>query len=157
MISARFRVLSSAAVAAALLALSGAASAADANKFDKTISFPRGGEVKLDWTYDKLVIQTVRVLDYPADYEVDKARREKPNDKSSIGWEFLVDNRSSNKYEVHLSVEVLDKTGQVIASNDRSPNVSAHSADRVKVSTRLRTVEAADAPKVRLRAEIVAK
>ncbi len=155
MISARLRVLSGAAVAALLLC--GTASAADTNKFDKTISFPRGGEVKLDWTYDKLVIQTVRVLDYPADYEVDKARREKPNDKSSIGWEFLVDNRSSNKNEVYHSVEVLDKSGQVIASNDRSPNVSAHSADRVKVSTRLRTVEAADAPKVRLRAEIVAK
>ena len=86
-----------------------------------------------------------------------RARREKPNDKSGIDWEFLIDNRSSNKYEVHLSVEVLDKSGQVIASNDRSPGVSAHSADHVKVSTRMRTVEAADAPKVRLRAEVVAK
>jgi len=149
------RLLLSAALAAAFVCP--AAFAADNNKFDKTISFPRGGEVKLDWAYQKLVIQSVRVLDYPADYEVDKARREKPNDKSGIEWEFLIDNRSSNKYEVHLSVEVLDKSGQVIASNDRSPSVSAHSADHVKVSTRMRTVEAADAPKVRLRAEVVLK
>jgi hypothetical protein len=139
-------------------AVLGASSAmAESNKFDKTIAFPRGGEVKLDWTYDKLLIQRVRVLDYPADYQVDKARREKPNDKSGIDWEFLIDNRSSQKFEVHLSVEVLDKSGQVIASNDRSPNVAAHSADNVKVTTRMRTIEAADAPKVRLRAEIVAK
>ena len=154
MIGARFapRALAAAAV------LAGAAAAfAESNKFDKTIAFPRGGEVRLDWGYDKLVIQSVKVLDYPADYEVDKARREKPNDKSGIGWEFFIDNRSSQKFEVHLSVEVLDKSGQVIASNDRSPSVSAHSADRVKVSTRLRTVEAADAPKVRLRAEVVPK
>lgn len=142
-------------LAAAFLASS--AVLAESNKFDKTIAFPRGGEVKLDWTYDKLVIQRVRVLDYPADYQVDKARREKPNDKSGIDWEFLVDNRSSQKFEVHLSVEVLDKSGQVIASNDRSPNVSAHSADNVKITTRMRTVEAADAPRVRLRAEVVPK
>ena len=149
------RILLCGALAAAFVCP--AAFAADTNKFDKTIAFPRGGEVKLDWGYQKLVIQSVRVLDYPADYEVDKARREKPNDKSGIEWEFLIDNRSSNKYEVHLSVEVLDKSGQVIASNDRSPSVSAHSADHVKVSTRMRTVEAADAPKVRLRAEVVLK
>jgi len=147
------RILLCAALAAAFVRP--AAVRAENPKFDKTIAFPRGGEVKLDWAYQKLVIQSVRVLDYPADYEVDKARREKPNDKSGIDWEFLIDNRSSTKYEVHLSVEVLDKSGQVIASNDRSPSVSAHSADHVKVSTRMRTVEAADAPKVRLRAEIV--
>lgn len=145
------------ALSAAAILAGAAAGLAESNKFDRTIPFPRGGEVKLDWTYQKLVIQRVRVLDYPADYEVDKARREKPNDKSGIDWEFLIDNRSSQKFEVHLSVEVLDKSGQVIASNDRSPNVSAHSADNVKVSTRMRTVEAADAPKVRLRAEIVPK
>jgi hypothetical protein len=145
------------AVSAAAILAGAAAGLAESNKFDRTIPFPRGGEVKLDWTYQKLVIQRVRVLDYPADYEVDKARREKPNDKSGIDWEFLIDNRSSQKFEVHLSVEVLDKSGQVIASNDRSPSVSAHSAYNVKVSTRMRTVEAADAPKVRLRAEIVPK
>jgi len=143
--------------AAAALLAAAAAAPAESNKFDKTIAFPRGGEVKLDWTYDKLVIQRVRVLDYPADYEIDKARREKPNDKSGIDWQFLIDNRSSQKFEVHLSVEVLDKSGQVIASNDRSPNVSAHSADDVKITTRMRTVEAADAPRVRLRAEVVPK
>jgi hypothetical protein len=143
--------------AAAALLAAAAPALAQSNKFDKTIAFPRGGEVRLDWTYDKLVIQRVRVLDYPADYQIDKARREKPNDKSGIDWQFLIDNRSSQKFEVHLSVEVLDKSGQVIASNDRSPNVSAHSADDVKITTRMRTIEAADAPRVRLRAEVVPK
>jgi hypothetical protein len=142
---------------AAALLLVAAAAVAENNKFDKTIAFPRGGEVKLDWTFEKITIQGVRVVDYPAEFQVDKARREDPNDHSNIGWEFSIDNRSSQKYEVHLSVEVLDKTGQVIKASDKNPSVGAHSADRTRVSTRMRTVEAADAPKVRLRAEIVPK
>ncbi|MEX0878549.1 MAG: hypothetical protein WEB59_01300 [Thermoanaerobaculia bacterium] len=140
-----------------LFLAAGATLRAEDNKFDKTIPFPRGGEVSLDWSYQKCVIKSVKVVDYPADFEVDKARREDPNDKSNIGWEFFIDNRSSAKYEVHLSVEVLDKSGQVIKAGDRTPSVSAHEAENVKVSTRMRTVEAADAPKVRLRAEIVPK
>ena len=133
----------------------GAALAAEDGKFDKTIAFPRGGEIKLDWAFQKCTIESVRVVNYPADFEVEKARREDPNDKSNIGWEFLIDNRASEKFSVKLSVEVLDKSGQVIKAGDRSPSVGAHSADRVKISTRMRTIEAADAPKVRLRAEIV--
>lgn len=130
---------------------------AESNKFDKTIAFPRGGEVPLDWSYEKCTVKSVKVVNYPADFEVDKARREDPNDKSNIGWEFAIDNRSSTKYEVHVSVEVLDKSGQVIKAGDKNPSVGAHSADTTKVSTRMRTIEAADAPKVRLRAEIVPK
>lgn len=130
---------------------------AEENKFDKTISFPRGGEVQLDWSFQKCTIKSVKVIDYPADFEVDKARREDPNDKSNIGWEFYIDNRSSQKYEVHVSVEVLDKSGQVIKAADKNPTLSPHEADHTKVSTRMRTIEAADAPKVRLRAEIVPK
>ncbi len=131
--------------------------AADDNKFDKTIGFPRGGQVPLNWSFQKCTIQSVKVVDYPADFEVDKARREDPNDKSNIGWEFVIDNRSSTKYEVHVSVEILDKSGQVIKAGDRNPTVGAHEAETAKVSTRMRTIEAADAPKVRLRAEIVPK
>ena len=139
------------------LVLTAAAVAAEDNKFDKTIPFPRGGEVPLGWSYQKCTIQSVKVVDYPADFEVDKARREDPNDKSNIGWEFVIDNRSSTKYEVHVSVEILDKSGQVIKAGDKNPTVSAHEAETSKVSTRMRTIEAADAPKVRLRAEIVPK
>lgn len=44
-----------------------------------------------------------------------------------------------------------------LLAGDKNPTVSAHEAESAKVSTRMRTVEAADAPKVRLRAEIVPK
>jgi hypothetical protein len=144
-------------LALSLILISAAVLAAEDNKFDKTIPFPRGGEVPLDWSFQKCTIKSVKVVDYPADFEVDKARREDPNDKSNIGWEFSIDNRSSQKYEVHVSVEVLDKSGQVIKAGDKNPTVSAHEAESSKVSTRMRTIEAADAPKVRLRAEIVPK
>jgi hypothetical protein len=146
----RVRVL----VPSLLLAASSAAFALE-GQFEKTISFPKGGEVKLDWKYQDCTIEGVRVLNYPADLDIEKAKREDPNDHTNIGWEFSIDNRSSNKFEVKLMVEILDRNGQVIKAGDRSPHVSGHSADRVKVSTRLRTVEAADAPKVRLRAAIV--
>lgn len=139
-----------------LLAAAASLQAAD-GQFDKTIAFPRGGEVKLDWAYQKCVIQSVKVVGYPATFEIEKARREDPNDHSSIAWEFAIDNRSSEKFEVKLMVEVLDSSGQVIKSGDRSPSVGAHSADRTRVSTKLRTIEAADAPKVRLRAAIIPK
>ncbi len=142
-----------------LLVLAATASAiqAEEGSFDKTISFPRGGEVKLDWAFQKCEIQTVNVRDYPDKLAIEKARREDPNDHASISWEFEIDNRSSSKFEVKLMVEVLDKTGQVIKAGDRSPSVGAHSADHTRVSTKIRTVEAADAPKVRLRAAIIPK
>jgi hypothetical protein len=58
---------------------------------------------------------------------------------------------------MRLEVEVLDGSGQVIKAGDRSPSVGAHSAEESRVSTRIRTIEAADAPKVRLRAAIIPK
>jgi hypothetical protein len=128
---------------------------AEEGSFDKTISFPRGGEVKLDWSYGKCVITTLRVRNYPDRLEIEKARREDPNDRASISWEFAIDNRSSEKFSVKVVVEILDKSSQVVKSGEGGSKVGAHEADTVKVSTRVRTVEAADAPNVRLRAAIV--
>lgn len=128
---------------------------AEEGKFDKTIAFPRGGDVKLDWAYQKCTIEGVKVVNYPSAFDIEKARREDPNDHSTIQWEFRIDNRSSTKFDVKLSVEILDASGQVVKAGDKSPTVSAHSADNVRISTKVRTVEAADSPKVRLRADIV--
>ena len=128
---------------------------AEEGNFEKTISFPRGGEVKLNWTYHKSTIESVRVKDYPDHLEIEKARREKPNDRSSIGWEFAVDNRGSEKFTVKVVVEILDKSGQVLKADDGSSRIDDHEADTVKASTKVRIVEAADAPRVRLRAAII--
>jgi hypothetical protein len=49
------------------------------------------------------------------------------------------------------------KRGLAIKAGDHSPSVSAHSAEEARVSTRIRTIEAADTPKVRLRAAIIPK
>jgi hypothetical protein len=140
---------------AAVLAAVASLALAEEGRFDKTIAFPRGGEVKLDWSYQKCTIENLRVLDYPSAFDIEKARRENPNDHTTIHWEFRIDNRSSNKYDVKLSVEILDSGGQVVKAGERSPTVSAHSAETAKISTRVRTVEAADSPRVRIRADIV--
>ncbi len=139
------------------LLLASAVLRAEDGRFDKTVAFPRSGDVRLDWEYAKCTIRAVQVRNMPDRDDIEKARTKEPDDKSWLWWEFSVDNRSPAKCKIKLWVEILDKSGQVIKAGDRSTNVGAHSADKVRVSTRVRTVEAADAPRVRLRAAIVPK
>jgi hypothetical protein len=134
-----------------------AALSAQDGRFEKTIPFPRNRDARLDWTYQKCTVQSVQVRNYPDDEDIEKARHSEPNDKSWLWWEFSIDNRSPGECKVKLWVEVLDKNGKVLKADDRSASVDAFEDDLVRVSGRLRTLDAADAPKVRLRAEIVPK
>jgi hypothetical protein len=60
--------------------------------------------------------------------------------------------------KVRVSIEVLDKDGQVLKDGDRSGTVEVGKIDDdITVSTRMRTLDAPDAPKVRLRGEIIPK
>ena len=53
---------------------------------------------------------------------------------------------------------MLDKDGKVLKQSDRSDTVDAHKLDdNIKVSTRMRTIDIADAPKAHLKAEITSK
>ena len=72
--------------------------------------------------------------------------------------EFNVENRGDHKCKIRLWVEVLDKSGKVIKSGDRSDTVDAGKTDDdIRLSTRMRTIDIADAPKVHLKAEIGSK
>lgn len=137
--------------------LAAAALSAQDGRFEKTITFPRTRDARLDWTYQKCTIRSVQVRNYPDDEDIEKARHSEPNDKSWLWWEFSIDNRSPAECKVKLWVEVLDKTGKVVKADDRSASVDAFEDDLVRVSGRLRTLDAADAPKVRLRADIIPK
>jgi hypothetical protein len=141
---------------AVLLLAAAFLSAAD-GRFEKTIPFPRGGNAVLDWTYEKCTIRTVQVRNMPDRDDIEKARRSDPDDKSWLWWEFSVANRGPSKCKVKLWVEVLDKSGQVVKSGDRSGSVDPQETDDIRLSTRMRTLDAADAPKVRVRAEIIPK
>ncbi len=139
---------------AAALALGAALLGAEEGRFEKTIPLPRNRESVLDWTAYKCTIRTVQVRNYPDDEDIEKARASDPKDSSWLWWEFHVDNRGPSKLAIKFFVEVLDKTGQIVKSGDRSVTIDGFETDEYRVSTRLRTIDAADSPKVRVRAEI---
>jgi hypothetical protein len=132
-----------------------AAGLAAQQNFEKTIPVPRTGVAKLGWTANQCTVESVELRNYPDAEDIEKARGEDPKDSSWVWWEFNVENRGDAKCRIRLWVEVLDKSGKVIKSSDRSGSVDAHQLDDdIRVSTRMRTLDIADAPKARLRATI---
>lgn len=146
-------------LAAALLSAAAAVGArGEDGRFEKTIPFPRSTDAPLGWTYQKCTIRSVEVRNYPSAEDIEKARAKDPDDHSWLWWEFRVDNRGSRDCKVRLWIEILDKSGKVIKDGERSGSVEAGKIDEsIRLSARMRTLDAADAPKVRLRAEIVPK
>ena len=143
---------------AGALWLAAATAAAQDGRFDKTIPFPRSGDAKLDWTFEKVTIRSLEVRNYPSDEDIEKARSKDPKDHSWLWWEFHVDNRGPREYKLRLWVDVVDKDGKVVKSDDRSATVDAGKIDdSIRVSGRILTLQAADSPKVRVRAEIIPK
>jgi hypothetical protein len=140
--------------AAALLAA--ASLAAEEGQFEKTIKFPRN-PATLDFTSHKCTIRSIVVRNFPDDEDIEKARASDPKDTSWLWWEFEVDNRGPEKLKLKLFVEVLDKAGQIVKSADRSVTIDGFESDKYRLSTRIRTIDAADSPKVRIRAQIVPK
>ncbi len=144
---------------AAILLLAGASavSAADGD-FEKTIPVPRDRDAKLGWTYQECSVMSLTLRNYPDREDIEEARAKDPGDKSWLWWEFNVANRSDRKCRIHLWVEILDRKGTVVKASDRSDSVSAGELDDdIRVSTLMKTLDIADAPKVRLRATVTFK
>jgi hypothetical protein len=140
-----------------VLGVSSAASAADGS-FEKTIPVPRRADARLGWTYQGCSVESLTLRNYPDDDDIADARSKDPNDKSWLWWEFNVANRSDRKCQIKLWVEILDKKGNVVKSSDRSGSVDAGATDDdIRVSTLMKTLDIADAAKVRLRATIIPK
>jgi hypothetical protein len=132
----------------------GAIGAAPAS-FEKTIPVPRSGVARLGWTSDRCSVVSVELRNYPDSEDIEKARQKDPGDHSWVWWQFNVENRGDTKCRIRLWVEVLDKKGNVLKQSDRSDTVDGHKLDdQIRLSTRMRTIDIADAPKARLRAEI---
>lgn len=145
-------------LALALLGAAVGAIAAAQQDFEKTIPVPRAGVARLGWAADRCSVVNVELRNYPDAQDIDKARHSDPNDHSWVWWEFNVENRGDTKCKIRLWVEVLDKSGNVLKASDRSDTVDAHKLDDdIRVSTRMRTIDIADAPKARLRAQITSK
>ena len=126
--------------------------------FEKSMPVPQGGDVKIGWSREGCSVQSLTVRNFPSREDIDTARREKPDDKSWVWWDFHVENRGGTRCRIQLWVDIFDKNGRAVKSSDRSDTVDpGKSDDNIRVSTRMRTLEIADSPKVTLRARIEPK
>lgn len=126
-----------------------------AASFEKSIPVPRTGEARLGWTSAGCSVLSVSLQNYPSLEDIEKARREDLNDKSWVWWNFHVENRGRVKCRIKLWLDVYDRAGHVAKSSDRSDTVEAGRLDdNIRVSTRMRTIDIAESPRARVRAEI---
>lgn len=139
----------------ALILGSFAALANAEGKFEKSITIPHGGDAKIGFARDRCSVVSVTLRNFPSREDIDTARREKPDDKSWVWWDFHVENRGSVKCRIQLWVDIYDKAGRAVKSSDRSDTVDAGKLDdNIRISTRMRTLDIAEAPKATIRAEI---
>ncbi len=128
-------------------------------RFEKTIAFPRGTDAKLDFTYEKVTIREVQCRNYPDAEDIEKARDQGPRRPllALVG----VPRRQPREPRVPRSTSgsrSWTRRATVIKASDRSGTIDAGKIDdSFRVSTRLRTIDIADSPKVRIKAEIVPK
>ncbi len=124
-------------------------------RFEKALSIPHGGDAKIGFTRDGCSVLSVTLRNFPSGEDIDTARREKPDDKSWVWWDFHVENRGSVKCKIQLWVDIFDKTGRAVKSSDRTDTVDAGKLDdNIRLSTRMRTLDIADAPRATIRAQI---
>lgn len=126
--------------------------------FEKTIAVPRRADARLGWSYQGCSIESLTLRNYPDPDDIAEARTRDRGDKSWLWWEFNVANRSDRRCRMHLVLEILDPKGRVVKSSDRSGSVSPGELDDdIRVSTLMKTLDIADAAKVRIRATITTK
>jgi hypothetical protein len=142
-------------VAATILLAAALPLAAADRSFEKTIPIPRDRDADLDWTHEECSVESLTLRNHPDEDEIEEAREKDRNDKSWLWWEFNVSNRSDSKCRIRFVVEILDKNGAVIKSSDKSDTVKPGELDDdIRVSTLMKTLDVAEAAKVRIRAEV---
>jgi hypothetical protein len=126
-----------------------------AGKFEKSISIPHGGDAEIGFARDGCSVLSVTLRNFPSREDIDTARREKPDDKSWVWWDFHVENRGSVKCRIQIWVDIYDKDGRAVKSSDRTDTVDPGKLeDNIRLSTRMRTLDIADAPRATIRAQI---
>jgi hypothetical protein len=139
----------------ALLLGSFTALAATEGKFEKSISIPHGGDAKIGFAREGCSVLSVTLRNFPSREDIDTARREKPDDKSWVWWDFHVENRGRVRCSIQIWVDIYDKDGRAVKSSDRTDTVDPGKLDdNIRLSTRMRTLDIADAPRATIRAQI---
>jgi hypothetical protein len=129
--------------------------AATEGKFEKSISIPHGGDAKIGFAREGCSVLSVTLRNFPSREDIDTARREKPDDKSWVWWDFHVENRGRVKCRIQIWVDIYDKDGRAVKSSDRTDTVDPGKLDdNIRLSTRMRTLDITDAPRATIRAQI---
>src|SRR5215472_3197831 len=137
-----------------LMALALAQPLLGVGNFETTIPIPRSGKADLGWATEKCSVRSVSLQHYPSAKTIEKARKSDPNDTSGISWTFRVEN-AGTQCRIKLWVDVYGKDDQIVKSADKNEMVDGGMLDvYLTVPTRVRTLDIADSPKARLRAEI---
>ena len=145
-------------IAATLLLAAALPLAAADRSFERTIPIPRDRDADLDWTHEGCSVESLTLRNHPDEDEIEEARENDPKDKSWLWWEFNVSNRSDQKCRMRFLVEILDAKGAVIKSSNKSDTVKPGELDDdIRVSTLMKTLDVAEAAKVRIRAEVGSK
>jgi hypothetical protein len=143
------RILAAAALVGAAVLL------AEEGVLEKTIPFPRDRYGELNLVYKKCTILHIEPRNYPDQEDIEKARANDPKDTSWLWWQLDLDNRGPENFKIKLVVDVLDKDGKIIKSSDRSVTIDGFEDESYRLSMRMRTLDAAEAPKVRVRAQFI--
>ena len=123
-------------------------------EFDTTIPIPRSGKAELGWTSDKCSVRSVSLQHYPSAKTIEKARKSNPNDTSGVWWVFRVEN-AGRQCRIKFWVDIYGENGEIVKSADKNEVVDGGMLDvYLTVPTRVKTIDIADSPKARLRAEL---
>jgi hypothetical protein len=142
-------------LAAAAALLGASVLLAEEGVLEKTIAFPRDRYGGLDMVYKKCTIRHIQANNYPDEEDIEKARANDPKDTSWLWWQLDVENKGPENFKIKLWVEVLDKDGKIMKASDRSVTIDGFEDESYRLSMRMRTLDAAEAPKVRVRAQFV--
>jgi hypothetical protein len=118
-----------------------------------TIPFPRGGSASVGLVHGPLLIRSVTLKNRPSVSEIRRALRSDRKDTKLLAWVFQVANAGRRDWHARIVVNVLDREGLVLASNDRTAEIDARDFhDRITVFTRIRTVNYARADRAQIQA-----
>ena len=128
---------------------------AEEGVLEKTIAFPRDRYGELNLVYKKCTIRYIEPKNFPDHEDIEKARANDPKDTSWLWWQLDLENKGPENFKIKLAVEVLDKDGKIIKSSDRIVTIAGFEDESYRLWMRMLTLDAADAPKVRVRAQFV--
>lgn len=118
------------------------------------IPFPRGGAAQVGLTHGPMLIRSVALKNRPSASEIRRARRRDRGDTKILRWVFRVANAGRRDWHARIVVNVLDRDGRLLASNDRNAEVDARDFhDQITVFTRIRTLAYPAAETVQIHAD----